>query len=79
MSKRPDTDEAARLVTSVAPRRSVEDAVRASGLELLGHCERLSQQPGLLQQSPMLRTSRRTRRTSWAAPCCGCAPGPARC
>ena len=54
MSKRPDTDEAARLVTSVAPRRSVEDAVRASGLELLGHCERLSQQPGLLQDSALL-------------------------
>ena len=50
MSKRPDTDEAARLVTSVAPpRRSVEDALRASGLELLGPCERLSQHPGLLQ------------------------------
>ncbi|HEY1227607.1 MAG TPA: cyclic nucleotide-binding domain-containing protein [Ramlibacter sp.] len=56
MSKRPDTDEAARLVTSVAPpRRSVEDALRASGLELLGPCERLSQQPGLLQDSALLQ------------------------
>ncbi|WP_427914365.1 cyclic nucleotide-binding domain-containing protein [Ramlibacter sp. MMS24-I3-19] len=55
MSKRPDTDEAARLVTAVAPRRSVEDAVRASGLELLGRCEHLSQVPGLLRDSALLQ------------------------
>ena len=56
MSKRPDTDEAARLVTSVAPRRlSVEESVRAAGLELLGPCERLSQVPGLLQDSALLQ------------------------
>jgi CRP-like cAMP-binding protein len=54
MSERPDTDEAARLVTAVAPRRSVEDALRSAGLQLLGPCERLSRQPGLLQDSPLL-------------------------
>lgn len=54
MSKHAETDEAARLVTAVAPRRSVEDALRAAGLELLGPCERLSRQPGLLQDSPLL-------------------------
>lgn len=54
MSKRPDTDEAARMVTAVAPRRSVEEALREAGLELLGPCERLSRQPGLLQDSPLL-------------------------
>jgi CRP-like cAMP-binding protein len=54
MSLRPDTDDAARLVTAVAPRRPVEDALRADGLELLGPCERLSQQPGLLQDAPLL-------------------------
>lgn len=54
MSDRPGTDAAARLVTAVAPRRSVEDALRAAGLQLLGPCERLSRQPGLLQDSPLL-------------------------
>jgi CRP/FNR family cyclic AMP-dependent transcriptional regulator len=49
------TDDAARLVTAVAPPRSLEESLRAAGLELLGPCERLSQQPGLLQQSPLLQ------------------------
>jgi CRP-like cAMP-binding protein len=49
------TDGAARLVTAVAPPRSLEESLAATGLELLGPCERLSQQPGLLQQSPLLQ------------------------
>jgi CRP-like cAMP-binding protein len=49
------TDGAARLVTAVAPPRSLEESLGAAGLELLGPCERLSQQPGLLQESPLLQ------------------------
>ena len=49
------TEDAARLVAGVTPRRSLADTLRSAGLELLGPCERLSQQPGLLQQSPMLQ------------------------
>ena len=33
----------------------MEEALRAAGLELLGPCEQLSQQPGLLQESPLLQ------------------------
>ena len=49
------TEGAARLVTSVAPRRSLDESLRAADLQVLGHCERLSQQPGLLQDSPLLQ------------------------
>jgi CRP-like cAMP-binding protein len=33
----------------------LEAQLQAAGLELLGHCEKLSQWPGLLQQSPLLQ------------------------
>ncbi|MGZ5181444.1 MAG: Crp/Fnr family transcriptional regulator [Ramlibacter sp.] len=49
------TEDAAQLVASVAPPRSVEHALRAADLELLGACDRLSRQPGLLQDSALLR------------------------
>ncbi|MFL6692502.1 MAG: Crp/Fnr family transcriptional regulator [Ramlibacter sp.] len=55
MSDPAGTEGAARLVTSVAPRRSVEESLQAAGLQVLGPCERLSQQPGLLQESPLLQ------------------------
>ena len=34
---------------------SLEDQVRAAGLEIVGHCERLSQWPGLLEHSTLLQ------------------------
>jgi CRP-like cAMP-binding protein len=49
------TAGAAELVTAVAPRRSVEDALRAAGLELLGRCQRLSANQELLRESPLLQ------------------------
>lgn len=49
------TEGAARLVAGATPRRPLADTLRAAELELLGPCERLSQQPGLLQQSPLLQ------------------------
>jgi CRP/FNR family cyclic AMP-dependent transcriptional regulator len=49
------TAGAAELVTSVAPRLSAQEQLRAAGLELLGPCEKLSQQPLLMQQSALLR------------------------
>jgi CRP-like cAMP-binding protein len=49
------TEAAARLVTDVAPPRPVEESLRAAGLEIVGRCERLSQQPGLLRESPLLQ------------------------
>jgi len=48
------TEGAAELVASVAPRRSAQEQLRAAGLEILGPCERLSQQPGLMEQSALL-------------------------
>jgi CRP/FNR family cyclic AMP-dependent transcriptional regulator len=45
---------AAALVTSVAPRRSVEEQLRAAGIELLGCCVQLSSRRELLQESPLL-------------------------
>jgi CRP/FNR family transcriptional regulator, cyclic AMP receptor protein len=55
MNDRVSTEAAARLVTSVAPRRPLEDALRDAGLQVLGPCEGLSRQPGLLQESPLLQ------------------------
>lgn len=49
------TADAAALVTSVAPRRSAEEQLRAAGLELLGPCQGLSRQPMLLQHSALLQ------------------------
>jgi CRP/FNR family cyclic AMP-dependent transcriptional regulator len=54
MTDTASTEGAAELVTSVAPRRSAQEQLRAAGLEILGPCERLSQQPGLMQQSALL-------------------------
>lgn len=51
----PATAGAAQLVTSVAPRRPVEAALRAAGLEVLGCCEQLSRRRDLLQGSPLLQ------------------------
>ena len=34
---------------------SLEMQMQAAGLEVLGHCERLSEWPGLLQRSPLLQ------------------------
>ena len=48
------TAGAAELVTSVAPRRSAEEQIVAAGLELVGPCEGLSRQRGLLARSPLL-------------------------
>ncbi|WP_232533359.1 MULTISPECIES: Crp/Fnr family transcriptional regulator [Ramlibacter] len=48
------TASAAALVTSVAPRRPVEEQLRAAGLELLGCCVQLSDRRELLQESPLL-------------------------
>lgn len=47
--------DAAALVNGVAPARSVEQALRAAGLQLLGCCERLSHRRDLLQDSPLLQ------------------------
>ncbi|HYF17177.1 MAG TPA: cyclic nucleotide-binding domain-containing protein [Ramlibacter sp.] len=49
------TEAAAELVTSVAPQRPVEAALRAAGLEITGCCERLSQRGDLLRDSPLLQ------------------------
>jgi CRP/FNR family cyclic AMP-dependent transcriptional regulator len=49
-----DTTGAAELVTSVAPRRSVEEQLQAAGLELLGPCTGLSSRRDLLQESSLL-------------------------
>jgi len=46
---------AAALVSDVAVRRSAVEQIRAAGLELLGPCERLSSQPGLMERSPLLQ------------------------
>lgn len=46
---------AAALVSSGALRRSAEEQIRAAGLELLGPCERLSTEPGLMSSSPLLQ------------------------
>jgi CRP/FNR family cyclic AMP-dependent transcriptional regulator len=48
------TAGAAELVTSVAPRRSVEEQLQAAGLELLGTCVKLSSRRDLLQESSLL-------------------------
>jgi CRP-like cAMP-binding protein len=48
------TAGAAELVTSVAPRRSVEEQLQAAGLELLGPCSNLSARRDLLQESSLL-------------------------
>jgi len=40
------------------PTMALEEQLRATGLEVLGCCERLSQCPGLLQESPLLRDFR---------------------
>ena len=37
---------------------SIEDQMRAAGLEVLGRCEHLSQWPGLLEASPLLQDFR---------------------
>lgn len=37
------------------PTDLLQEEVRAAGLEVVGHCERLSQWPGLLAQSPLLQ------------------------
>jgi CRP/FNR family cyclic AMP-dependent transcriptional regulator len=50
----PATAGAAQLVTSVAPRRSVEEQLQAAGLELLGPCVKLSSRRDLLQESSLL-------------------------
>ena len=34
---------------------SLQEQMQAAGLEILGYCERLSQWPGLMQQSPLLQ------------------------
>ncbi len=47
--------EAAALVTSVAPRRSAQEQIRAAGLELLGPCEHLSGWPNLMTHSELLQ------------------------
>ena len=49
------TAAAAELVTAVAPRRSVDQALQAAGLEVLGRCQHLSQWPGLLRHSALLQ------------------------
>ena len=46
---------AAELVTSVAPRRPALEQLRAAGLEIIGCCERLSQQSTLLRDSDLLQ------------------------
>lgn len=50
-----ETAAAARLVTSVAPRRPVREALAAAGLEVLGPCEQLSARHDLLRESPFLQ------------------------
>ena len=47
--------QAAALVTSVAPRRSAEEQIRAAGLELVGSCEHLSKWPELMRRSALLQ------------------------
>ena len=49
---------AAELVTAVAPHRPLEEQLRVAGLQVLGPCERLSAQPGLLRDSPLLQDFR---------------------
>ncbi|MEP6824393.1 MAG: cyclic nucleotide-binding domain-containing protein [Ramlibacter sp.] len=49
------TAAAAALVNNAALRRSAEQQIREAGLELLGPCERLSQQPHLMQGSELLQ------------------------
>jgi CRP/FNR family transcriptional regulator, cyclic AMP receptor protein len=49
------TDAAARLVTSVAPRRPVREELEAAGLEVLGPCVRLAQRRDLLMESALLQ------------------------
>jgi CRP-like cAMP-binding protein len=51
----PDTAAAAELVTSVAPRRSVREAMEAAGIEVLGPCERLSSRRDLMRESQFLQ------------------------
>jgi len=46
---------AAELLTDVAPRRTVYEQLDAAGLELLGPCLRLSQEPMLLRQAALLQ------------------------
>jgi CRP/FNR family cyclic AMP-dependent transcriptional regulator len=46
--------DAAELVTSVAPRRSVEEQLHAAGIELMGPCVKLSSRRDLLQESSLL-------------------------
>jgi len=50
-----DTAGAAALVTAVAPRRPVEEVLRAAGFELLGRCERLSQRRVMMLDCPLLQ------------------------
>ena len=40
------------------PGRPLREQVRTAGLEVLGHCERLSQRPGLMVQSALLHDFR---------------------
>jgi CRP-like cAMP-binding protein len=49
------TDAAARLVTSVAPRRPVREELEAAGLEVLGPCVGLAQRRDLLMESALLQ------------------------
>lgn len=54
-SEAPATQDAAALVTSVAPYRSAEEQLRAAGLEMLGSCQHLSTWPDLMQRSELLQ------------------------
>jgi len=49
------TAGAAELVSQVAPRRSAQEQLQDAGLEILGPCERLSQQPQLMLHSELLQ------------------------
>jgi CRP-like cAMP-binding protein len=51
----PGNAGAGRLVTAVALGRPVEETLRAASLEIVGCCERLSERPDLLQESPLLQ------------------------
>ena len=57
MNDAPDseTSAAAQLITSVAPRRPVREALEAAGLEVQGPCEQLSLRRDLLRESPFLQ------------------------
>ena len=50
-----DTAAAGALAAGAAPRRSIEAALQAAGLEIIGRCEQLSRWPGLLRDSALLQ------------------------